>query len=298
MASTNITDYIDQVDTPRDVEFSKEVSVYRYGTATSFSPRDLDARIEENLINSQDFGILSILPPNDRYIRTFWAKLSNKTLPIVNDSGELTYWRARRVIASSSVVEFYSDDNDVGLILFGGAPGMQTDIIRVLENRFSLKNIGQQQMRFEQMRSLFARYGRQIKEINLDPSDDSDWGDVRDAKLVGFRGKYINPDAQILQRIRSNQDIRILGFRSELPDVRVDGMRESITVAFEVTTTHVKISARRFEVLENREDKAAEVFYDLAREVYFKVVGDEKWVSGILNDVGPQQLSYFGVDED
>lgn len=188
--------FIKQVEVYKGDEIYREVSVYRYRVQQQFQPTLVHQKIDENRLTKGTFGIMEVLPTRDASIRTLWAKLGERTLPVVDEDGYVTFWNIERVMVSSAVVEFFNDNDQLGLIIFGGSKGIHNDLISTLEKDFGFKNFSRQRMQPEQLRNIFNRYWRKLKKISLDPSNDLEWGGVGDAKLSS-RGKYINVEANL-----------------------------------------------------------------------------------------------------
>src|SRR5688500_10670844 len=124
--------FIKQVQTYRGEEIVREVSVYRYTEQQPYNPAEIHRKISTNLLRKTSFGIMEQLPTEDHSIRTLWAKLGQRTFPIVDEEGQVTYWQVDRVIVSSAVVEFFNDDSHLGLIIFGGSSSIHNELLSTL----------------------------------------------------------------------------------------------------------------------------------------------------------------------
>lgn len=278
---------------PASEDFSKSISVYSYATNGKYDLSALQALSSRSSLVDNTFGIIYEWPQMQNSFRSLWAKLGEQVRTFVDRYGEIQYRRLRRLITASAVCEFFDRDGELNLLVFGGGSSIHTEIVHTVTSRLNIQ-AEQQALSHEALRRIFHRHEKKLRMVQVDPSQDTNWGQAKEA-LLKSKGKYIDASAPVMRTISQNTGILIYGFKSDQSNVSVDGMKRPIKVTFEVTNTSVRISANGFEVHAGFLVNEKQIFYDLARQVYFAVIGKEEWSLANAHALSmPVQTMLFG----
>ena len=295
MTSDNTIPFIEEIENPQDDELS-QVSVYRYRSNKAFDRNQIQRDIESCAItrtHNNEFGIIHQWQSSD--IRALWGKLGNRTVTVVDHSGNVRYFHVNRTLKSSGVTEFFEDNGGTGILIYGGGQ-IQNPLVINLESQFGFTDLTQQRLSYEDIRSIFQRYKRRLKKVQIDPSEHGDWGGTSDAKLKGNRRDYIDVGAPIIDTINDDETVHIISFDSNENEVFVHGMKNEINVRFTLNSTSVTINAPQFTLSSQAQASSNLVFYDMARNVYRRVIGDT--IVWLQQNVGERQLSLFQYSVD
>jgi len=283
----------------QDIANRRDITIRRYGTSIPFKPDDIKRGLDVNSLSFGDeFGVIKVYPSSEpNNIRSLWGVVGERNLILLNEeTNELDYLRIRHVLLSTLMIEFFQNtDGFLELLIYGGRQA-RNQLWKTLEYDFAV-NPSPFQRNFEPdaVRTLCEQFFDSLTSINISPSDQDGWETISVADFKSYNRRFILRTAKRMQQIYDNKDIIITSFESVMDkQIMMPPMTKPSNVQFKLLKdSGITLSFPPLEVSHTLNELEVEsAFYDLARQVYGKIMGDRNLYANVKTYLS-QQRSLF-----
>lgn len=281
-----------------DLAGPRVITVRKYTTKTAYDRQMIVDAIASSRLNlGTTFGIVQTydISDIDRNPRAMCGLIGERNLVLLKED-ELEYFRVSNVLLATILIEFSkSEVGNLEFLIYGGKQGKK-ELLEMLDSNFSIKDPPIPRM-FHQntTRGRCMHFYGELFEISFNPLGQLDWGTINSADFKSERGQFIDTGVERMQQIRSSDSIIIGSFRSMLRNQVMDSLLDPYDIKFHwLRDSGISIDIPELIVAADAINiKYENIVYDLARQSYKRIIGDE--LNPYIPIAEDTQLSLFRI---
>lgn len=294
---------------PEDEALDKrDITVRKFSTDVPFDRSKIAQSLRERRLRKGDnFGVIQTYKEQtDEDIRALCGLTGIKNLTLLDQNDDIKRLGVRHTIVSTLMVEFLAnqESGNLDLLVYGGPQG-QKDLWEMLRCNFGVQSDPiPLYLSLDGIRLLCEEFFLFLFEIVTDPTQQDGYGNIIEADLKANKREFILSNADRMQQILNNKNIRIRSFRSIIPQQTIPSLRSKYEVRFRVLKdSGIRLEIPALSIRRRLDPNFYEiVMYDFARYVYAQIVKDRNIYTNTFqesesnNDNIPLQLMIPGLD--